>query len=160
MSVKKSMLVKGCSKFQQRFESIEAMLDNFGGYCSTQEPPKRGQKAFPRHSGEFSAMEEVYTYMSCVPNFVLDNGKGKKYLYGLYIYFLLKRYDSMGWILKRMMETTLLFLFRHNGYRISINVCMSSGNWSRRLTKSWNEKLSCFTLIVSHPSHSKPSARP
>ena len=65
MSVKQSMLVKGCSKFQQRFESIEAMLDNFGGYCSTQEPPKRGQKAFPRHSGEFSAMEECYTYVMC-----------------------------------------------------------------------------------------------
>ena len=34
--------------------------------------------------------------MSCVPNFVFDNGEGKNYSYGLYIYLLLKRYDSMG----------------------------------------------------------------
>ena len=68
MSVKKSILVKGCSKFQwkfKRFESIEAVLVNFGGYCSTQEPPKRGQKAFSRHSGAFSAIGEGYTYVMC-----------------------------------------------------------------------------------------------
>lgn len=64
MSVKKSFLVKGCSKFK-RFESIEAVLVNFGGYCSTQEPPKRGQKAFSRHSGAFSAIGEGYTYVMC-----------------------------------------------------------------------------------------------
>ena len=85
MSIKKNLgsrkapvkwYFKGLSQLEQCWAILEGV--------APQEPPKRGQRAFSdsRHSGAFSAIEEV-THMSCVPNFVLDNGEGKNYSYSL-----------------------------------------------------------------------------